>query len=133
MGPGSCSAESHDGTRSLWIHLVRFRAAALAPSLPSAVRVRLGSLLTVFFFVADAAAFLMFFLAAARCLAVVICGQLFFFPPEAFPPLRPPFLAGALFSALPRPMPDFFPPPLDLLTVAHARRSASPFETPRFS
>src|SRR5256885_1123787 len=49
------------------------------------------------------------------------------------PPLRPPFLDAERFSALPRPEPDFLPPPLSLFTVAQARRSASVFETPRFS
>ena len=32
-----------------------------------------------------------------------------------------------------RPLPDFLPPPDCLFTVAQARRSASPFETPRSS
>jgi hypothetical protein len=32
-----------------------------------------------------------------------------------------------------RPEPDFFPPPETLFSVAHARRSASAFGTPRFS
>jgi hypothetical protein len=52
---------------------------------------------------------------------------------EAFPPFFPPFFAGALLVFLPRPDPLFFPPPLILFTVAQARRSASPSETPRFS
>src|SRR5688500_17144398 len=40
----------------------------------------------------------------------------------------------ALVSGLPRPdPPGLLPPPVCLLTVAHARRSASFFETPRFS
>ena len=34
---------------------------------------------------------------------------------------------------LPRPEPLFLPPPVSLFTVAHARRSASFFEVPRFS
>src|SRR5690606_20111867 len=42
---------------------------------------------------------------------------------EAAPPLRPPFFAGALFVALPRPEPDLLPPPSEALTVAHARLS----------
>jgi hypothetical protein len=50
----------------------------------------------------------------------------------ALPPLRPPFLAGPLLTAFPRPEPLFFPPPVDLFTVAHARLDASFFETPRF-
>jgi hypothetical protein len=52
---------------------------------------------------------------------------------EAAPPLRPPFFAGSLFTSLPRPEPDFFPPPVILLTVAQARPSASFLGTPRFS
>jgi len=51
----------------------------------------------------------------------------------AFPPLRPPFLAGALLTFLPRPDPLFLPPPVIALTVAHARRSASSSGTPRSS
>jgi hypothetical protein len=38
-----------------------------------------------------------------------------------------------LLSFVPRPEPDFLPPPSSLLTVAQARRSASSFFTPRFS
>jgi hypothetical protein len=49
------------------------------------------------------------------------------------PPLRPPVREGSLFSAFPLPEPDFFPPPSDAFTVAHARRSASFSPTPRFS
>lgn len=49
------------------------------------------------------------------------------------PPFLPPFLYGSLFSFWPRPEPLFLPPPLALLTVAHARRSASSSERPRFS
>ena len=51
----------------------------------------------------------------------------------ARPPFRPPFRAGALFVRRPRPEPLFFPPPLILLTVAHARRSASSSDRPRSS
>ena len=51
----------------------------------------------------------------------------------ARPPLRPPFFADALLVFLPRPEPLFFPPPLDLFTVAHARLSASFLDVPRFS
>src|SRR5215204_4463983 len=58
----------------------------------------------------------------------------FFAPPfEALPPFLPPFFAGPLFSFLPRPEPLFLPPPEALLTVAHARCSASSPETPRSS
>src|SRR5689334_15561681 len=49
------------------------------------------------------------------------------------PLLRPPFFDAERFSVLPRPEPDFLPPPDSLFTVAQARRSASPFEVPRFS
>jgi hypothetical protein len=52
---------------------------------------------------------------------------------DARPPFRPPFRLGALLFFFPRPDPLFLPPPLSLLTVAHARRSASPFEVPRCS
>jgi hypothetical protein len=48
------------------------------------------------------------------------------------PPLRPPFLELAWLSFLPRPEPDFLPPPDSLLTVAQARELASFFETPSF-
>jgi hypothetical protein len=53
--------------------------------------------------------------------------------PAAAPPLRPPFLAGSLFTVLPRPEPLFLPPPVILFTVAQARFSALFSETPRFS
>src|SRR5207248_401435 len=55
--------------------------------------------------------------------------QRFFFRPPFLPPLR----ELALLSFLPRPLPLFLPPPLDLLTVAQARRAASFRPTPRFS
>ena len=51
----------------------------------------------------------------------------------ALPPSLPPLRDGAWFSGLPRPLPLFFPPPVSLLTVAQARRSASSSETPRRS
>jgi hypothetical protein len=51
----------------------------------------------------------------------------------AAPPFLPPFLAEALLVFLPRPDPLFLPPPVLLLTVAQARRSASFSLTPRFS
>ena len=53
--------------------------------------------------------------------------------PLAAPPLRPPFLALAFDVERPRPEPLASPPPLDLLTVAQARPSASPASTPRSS
>src|SRR4029078_8518266 len=52
---------------------------------------------------------------------------------RAAAPLRPPLRAGPLLVARPRPDPLFSPPWSILLTVAHARRSASPSETPRSS
>jgi hypothetical protein len=51
----------------------------------------------------------------------------------ARPPFFPPFLDGARFTFFPRPDPLFFPPPVSLLTVAHARRAASFRDTPRLS
>ena len=48
---------------------------------------------------------------------------------ERFPPLR----LDAWEVFLPRPEPDFLPPPDSLLTVAQARLSASFLPTPRFS
>src|SRR4029453_7258367 len=58
-------------------------------------------------------------------------------PPEAPFFLRPPFIPPLreldLLRFLPRPPPPFLRPPRsDLLTVAHARRSASLLLTPRF-
>jgi hypothetical protein len=35
----------------------------------------------------------------------------------AAPPRRPPFRAGSLLTAWPRPEPDFLPPPVTLLTA----------------
>lgn len=52
---------------------------------------------------------------------------------ERSPPIRPPRLLEVLLSGTPRPLPDRLPPPLSLLTVAHARRSASSFGSPRDS
>ena len=52
---------------------------------------------------------------------------------DAAPPFRPPLCEAGWPVVLPRPEPDFLPPPLSLLTVAHARRSASLSDTPRFS
>ena len=51
-------------------------------------------------------------------------------PPRlCWPPLR----LDEWFSFLPRPLPDFLPPPVSLLTVAQARRSASFSDVPRRS
>ena len=44
-----------------------------------------------------------------------------------------PLRMGALFTFLPLPLPERFPPPLILFTVAHARFSASSSLTPRAS
>jgi hypothetical protein len=52
---------------------------------------------------------------------------------DAWPPSRPPFCDEAWVSGRPRPEPLFFPPPLSLLTVAQALRSASFSGTPRDS
>jgi hypothetical protein len=52
---------------------------------------------------------------------------------EARPPFLPPFREELRFDFFPRPDPLFLPPPVSLFTVAHARLSASPRETPRFS
>ena len=51
----------------------------------------------------------------------------------ARPPFLPPFLDELRLDFFPRPDPLFLPPPVSLFTVAQARRSASPRETPRFS
>ena len=45
---------------------------------------------------------------------------------DALPPSFPPFRDDAWLTFLPRPLPDFLPPPVSLLTVAQARLSASP-------
>jgi hypothetical protein len=52
---------------------------------------------------------------------------------EAAPPIRPPFLLDTLLSGTSRPLPDLFPPPVSLLTVAQARDAASFSGTPRDS
>jgi len=57
--------------RKFHFDLARFFRAALAPSLPRAVRVFLGRRAIVFFRRAALAAFLMFRFAAARCFRVV--------------------------------------------------------------
>jgi hypothetical protein len=51
----------------------------------------------------------------------------------AAPPFAPPLFDEAVVVFRPRPDPLFLPPPLSLLTVAQARRSASSSETPRVS
>jgi hypothetical protein len=50
---------------------------------------------------------------------------------EALPPIRPPLREDTWLSGTPRPEPLLPPPPLSLLTVAHARRSVSSSGTPR--
>lgn len=52
---------------------------------------------------------------------------------DAAPPVFPPFLAETCVSGTPRPLPDLFPPPDSLFTVAQARRFASLSDTPRSS
>jgi len=54
-------------------------------------------------------------------------------PCDRAPPIFPPFRDDAWLTLCPRPEPLFFPPPVSLFTVAHARRSASFFGVPRFS
>src|SRR3569623_3236416 len=49
---------------------------------------------------------------------------------EAAPPAFPPLRTDEVSTALPRPEPPFLPPPVNLLTVAHARASASSRGTP---
>ncbi len=50
----------------------------------------------------------------------------------AAPPVRPPLREGDVSVALPRPLPDFLPPPVSLLTVDQPMRLAVFFEAPRF-
>lgn len=52
---------------------------------------------------------------------------------EARPPFFPPFREEERVVGFPRPDPLFFPPPVSLFTVAHARRAASFRERPRSS
>jgi hypothetical protein len=52
---------------------------------------------------------------------------------DAAPPFLPPFFLETFVSAFPFPLPDLFPPPDSLLTVAQAREAASLSGTPRFS
>jgi hypothetical protein len=53
-------------------------------------------------------------------------------PPRG-PPILPPRFEETLVSGTPRPEPLLLPPPVSLLTVAQARRSASFLPTPRSS
>jgi hypothetical protein len=50
---------------------------------------------------------------------------------RARPPFLPPLLEADRLGFRPRPLPERLPPPSSLLTVAHARRAASPELTPR--
>jgi hypothetical protein len=52
---------------------------------------------------------------------------------DAWPPFFPPLRDALRFTGFPLPEPLFFPPPVSLFTVAHARRSASRRDTPRSS
>lgn len=52
---------------------------------------------------------------------------------DADPPILPPRLLDTFVSGTPLPLPDLFPPPDSLLTVAHARLFASCGGTPRLS
>jgi len=52
---------------------------------------------------------------------------------EPWPPFWPPFFDELVSLLWPRPEPLFLPPPVSLLTVAQARRSASSLPTPRCS
>src|SRR5262249_40563035 len=53
--------------------------------------------------------------------------------PDAAPPFFSPLPPPACGSSLPRPLPDFLPPPVSLFTVAQARRFASSSLVPRDS
>jgi len=53
--------------------------------------------------------------------------------PPRDPPILPPRFEDTLLLAAPRPEPRFLPPPVSLLTVAQARRSASFRSVPRCS
>src|SRR3954451_6542589 len=69
----------------------RLRAAALAPSRPSALRVLLDSLVMVFFFRAPDCAFFTFFRAAWRCFCVAI-RHLLLWSPALYPCATEPFV-----------------------------------------
>src|SRR6202048_1138126 len=91
-----------------------FRAPWRAPDLAVAFRLRVAA---AFFAARDRA--------AAGRLAEAL-------PPRG-PPILPPRFEDTLVSGTPRPEPLLLPPPVSLLTVAHARRSASFLPTPRCS
>jgi hypothetical protein len=68
-----CAGAGEDANNiAFYFDPVRFFRAALAPSLPRAVRVLLGKCAIIRFRRADLAAFLMFRFAAARCFLVAI-------------------------------------------------------------
>lgn len=50
----------------------------------------------------------------------------------ARPPFLPPFFEAERFAFLPRPLPDFLPPPSSAFTVAYAMRAAVFELPPRF-
>jgi hypothetical protein len=71
-GPTDCDRTTSETVTGVHFDLARFFRAALAPSLPRAVRVLFGKCATVLFRHAALAAFSMFRFAAARCFRVVI-------------------------------------------------------------
>src|SRR6478736_353978 len=115
----------------------RSRSVALRRGVASAQRLRLAvdlRAVVVLRFVAVfrfAAGFLL--VVAVPRFAVVLLFPAALRAAVARPPSFPPFFAGLLSTFLPRPDPLFFPPPVILLTVAHARASAVFFDVPRFS
>src|SRR5262249_33814479 len=106
-GPGG-REENPQGAGASWDRPGRRAAGYFAPAFASLFRLRVAAA---------------FFAEAERSAAVRDA--------EAAPPFLPPRLLETCVSALPRPLPDLLPPPDSLLTVAQARRSASPSGTPR--
>src|ERR1700730_11382401 len=102
-------------TRPRWSpECYRFRAALRVPDLAVAFRLRVAA---AFFAERDRAA----------------VGRLADALPPRGPPILPPRFEDTLVSGTPRPEPLLLPPLVSLLTVAHARRSASSLPTPRCS
>jgi len=91
-----------------------FRAVLRAPDLAAAFRLRVAAA---------------FFADRERAAAGRLADAL---PPRG-PPIRPPRFEETLVSGTPRPEPRWLPPPVSLLIVAQARRSASSLPTPRSS
>src|ERR1700737_4512942 len=91
-----------------------FRAALRAPDLAVVFRLRVAA---AFFAERDRAA----------------AGRLADALPPRGPPILPPRFDDTLVSGTPRPEPLLLPPPVSLLTVAQARRSASFVAMPRCS